>query len=238
MKFIILIVAIIPTLSFASAEDLGRAWDYFQSNTKVGVQETLTETGIVKKDGKFACDYKYVSRVTLLERNGDMLKFHEVSESNVTCEPSKMEHVMIRTNSLMREHFIKAFSSDRLQASFDEEKMTFTMKFGSLEKVIDGKVVKYKDYSNSGFFNSHRNLCGPNDQLGTDTFDYSTECCEKKDGECVSEKSCRTPKATCIDRDSDGNATGTYDSFGLKDCGACMPVEVEDPGQVLTPFGY
>lgn len=64
------------------------------------------------------------------------------------------------------------------------------------KKVVNGKVVDFVAFGKPGFSPSHRNLCGPNEQMGMDTFVTSTECCEKNDdGVCVSQKSCRMPKA-------------------------------------------
>ena len=102
-------------------------------------------------------------------------------------------------------------------------------------KVVNGKVVLYSHYGNSGYFASHRNLCGPNEQMGVDTFEYSTECCEKNDdGVCVSEKSCRRAKAVCLDKDKEGKVVGSYDSYGVKDCGACTP-SLDNPAEVVGP---
>jgi len=102
------------------------------------------------------------------------------------------------------------------------------------KKVVNGRLVDFVSFGKPGFSASHRNLCGPNDQMGMDTFVTSTECCEKNDdGVCVSQKSCRTPKATCLDKDSNGNITGYYDSYGVKECGACVAIELDSPTEVL-----
>ena len=102
------------------------------------------------------------------------------------------------------------------------------------KKVVNGKMVDFIAFGKPGFSSSHRNLCGPNEQMGVDTFVTSTECCEKNDdGVCISQKNCRMPKATCLDKDSDGNVTGYYESFGEKECGSCVSIELDNPAEVL-----
>ena len=84
---------------------------------------------------------------------------------------------------------------------------------------------------------SHRRLCGSNQQLGVDTFDYSKECCEKKDNQCISERQCRRPVATCVYVREDGSKD-YYKSSGVKDCGQCVAKDLEDPAEVISSFDY
>ena len=82
---------------------------------------------------------------------------------------------------------------------------------------------------------SHRRLCGPNQQIGGDTFEYSSECCEKRDDKCISEKQCRRAVANCVYVREDGSKD-IYKSSGVRECGQCVPVSVEEPAEVVTPF--
>jgi len=82
---------------------------------------------------------------------------------------------------------------------------------------------------------SHRRLCGSNQQLGGDTFEYSSACCEEKDNKCISEKKCRRPVANCIFERSDGTKE-VYKSSGGRECGQCMPTDPEIPAEVESPF--
>lgn len=71
-------------------------------------------------------------------------------------------------------------------------------------------------------YNSNFNLCGSNQQLGVNTFVYSTECCEKNDNkECISVRQCRRSMANCVQRDDQGEVVSLYKAYGVKDCGAC-----------------
>ena len=82
---------------------------------------------------------------------------------------------------------------------------------------------------------SHRRLCGPNQQLGGDTFEYSSDCCEKKDNKCISKKQCRRPVADCVFVRSDGSKE-VYKSTGVKECGQCMPADPEAPAEIQCAF--
>ena len=82
---------------------------------------------------------------------------------------------------------------------------------------------------------SHRRLCGSNQQLGADTFEYSSDCCEERDNKCISKKQCRRPVANCVYEREDGTKE-VYKSTGAKECGQCMEVDPTDPAEVVSPF--
>lgn len=119
--------------------------------------------------------------------------------------------------------FVLLLSSSSFSAV---EKKTSFLKTSFDQRLVSSKVQSYA---------SHRRLCGVNQQLGGDTFEYSMECCEEKDNKCVSQKNCRTPVANCVFERSDGS-TEIYTSRGAKECGQCQAVDELAPAEVVTPF--
>ena len=99
------------------------------------------------------------------------------------------------------------------------------------KNIYDHRLVGVKTTG----YASHRRLCGINEQLGADTFEYSSECCQEVDNKCVSTKQCRTPVAVCRFVRSDGEDE-IYTSRGARECGQCRPVDGLEPSEVTAPY--
>ena len=74
-----------------------------------------------------------------------------------------------------------------------------------------------------------------NQQIGWDTFEYSTQCCEEKNNKCVSEKNCRKPVASCVYERSDGSQE-IYKASGANKCGQCQELNPVEPSEVQAPI--
>lgn len=80
-------------------------------------------------------------------------------------------------------------------------------------------------------------LCGPDEQLGYHQYVTGTECCQTNaDGQCIATQKTRMKKVTCVRRDENGVIFDSYQSFGEKEYGECLGIEIEDPAEVITPL--
>ena len=102
---------------------------------------------------------------------------------------------------------------------------------------VSANPVSVNRAVNYAFYGTNFNLCGPNQQLGGNTWVYSTECCKKnEDKQCIEEKQCRRAKADCVQRDNNGEVVAIYESYGVKDCGSCNQIADENIAITITPY--